>query len=170
MKSRNTARFGMLVALAMVLSYAEAQIPAFFAVPGMKLGLTNIVVLVVLYLMGDGSAIVMNLLRIFLVSVMFGNGMSFAYSLAGGLLSGLVMILLKRTGKFRIVTVSVAGGIAHNVGQVLVAMVLLETKALGWYLLILWFSGLASGAVIGMVGAMLCGRLKKLIREGAIKL
>ena len=112
----------------------------------------------------------MNLLRIFLVSVMFGNGMSFAYSLAGGLLSGLVMILLKRTGKFRIVTVSVAGGIAHNVGQVLVAMALLETKALGWYLLILWFSGLASGAVIGMVGAMLCGRLKKLIREGAIKL
>lgn len=170
MKSKEIVRFGMMVALAMVLSYAEAQIPAFFAVPGMKLGLTNIVVLVVLYLMGDSSAILINLLRIFLVSVLFGNGMSFAYSLAGGLLSGGVMILLKRTGKFSMTTVSIAGGIAHNVGQVLVAMALLETKALAWYLLILWFSGLASGAVIGIVGAMLCKRMKKLIREGAIKL
>ena len=170
MKSKEIVRFGMMVALAMVLSYAEAQIPAFFAVPGMKLGLTNIVVLVVLYLMGDSSAIVINLLRIFLVSVLFGNGMSFAYSLAGGLLSGGVMILLKRTGKFSMTTVSIAGGIAHNVGQVLVAMALLQTRALAWYLLILWFSGLASGAVIGVVGAVMCRRMKKLIREGAIKL
>lgn len=170
MKSKEIVRFGMMVALAMVLSYAEAQIPAFFAVPGMKLGLTNIAVLVVLYLMGDSSAIVINLLRIFLVSVLFGNGMSFAYSLAGGLLSGGVMILLKRTGKFSMTTVSIAGGIAHNVGQVLVAMALLQTRALAWYLLILWFSGLASGAVIGVVGAVLCKRMKKLIREGAIKL
>lgn len=170
MKSKEIVRFGMMVALAMVLSYAEAQIPAFFAVPGMKLGLTNIVVLVVLYLMGDSSAIVINLLRIFLVSVLFGNGMSFAYSLAGGLLSGGVMILLKRTGKFSMTTVSIAGGIAHNVGQVLVAMALLQTRALAWYLLILWFSGLASGAVIGIVATMLCKRMKKLIREGAIKL
>lgn len=170
MKSKEIVRFGMMVALAMVLSYAEAQIPAFFAVPGMKLGLTNIVVLVALYLLGDSSAMVINVLRIILVSVLFGSGVSFAYSLAGGLLSGGVMILLKRTGKFSMTTVSIAGGIAHNVGQVLVAMALLQTRALAWYLLILWFSGLASGAVIGVVGAVLCKRMKKLIREGAIKL
>lgn len=170
MNSKKVVRYGMLVALAMVLSYAEAQIPAFFAVPGMKLGLTNIVVLVALYLLGDSSAMVINVLRIILVSVLFGSGVSFAYSLAGGLLSGGVMMLLKRTGKFSMATVSIAGGIAHNVGQVLVAMALLQTRALAWYLLILWFSGLASGAVIGVVGAVLCKRMKKLIREGAIKL
>lgn len=168
--TKHTARFGMLVAVAMVLSYAEAQIPAFFSVPGMKLGLTNLVVLVVLYLMGDGSAVLINVIRIFLVSVLFGSGMSFAYSLAGGLLSGAVMILLKRTGKFRIVVVSIAGGVAHNVGQILVAMAVLETTALAWYLLVLWFTGLASGTVIGFVGGMLCQRLSRLAREGAIRI
>lgn len=168
--TKRTARFGMMVAVAMVLSYAEAQIPAFFAVPGMKLGLTNLVVLVVLYLMGDGSAVLINVIRIFLVSVLFGSGMSFAYSLAGGLFSGAVMILLKRTGKFQIVAVSIAGGVAHNVGQILVAMAVLETTALAWYLLVLWFTGLASGAVIGFVGGMLCQRLSGLTREGAIRI
>ena len=87
-KTRRIAQYGLLVALALILSYLEAQLPVFFAVPGMKLGLTNIVVLVALYGMGAGSAIVINLMRIFLVSVLFGNGMSLAYSLVGGLLSG----------------------------------------------------------------------------------
>lgn len=159
----------MLIAVAMVFSYAEAQIPAFFAVPGMKLGLTNLVVLAALYLIGDGSAIAINLIRIFLVSVLFGNGMSLAYSAAGGLLSGFVMIVLKRTGRFSIMTVSIAGGISHNVGQILVAIALLETNALAWYLLILWFTGLASGATIGLLGGMMCDRLKKLMEKGAIK-
>lgn len=158
--SRMVAQYGLLVALALIFSYIEAQVPAFFAVPGMKLGLTNVVVLFALYRMGSKSAVVANLLRIFLVSVLFGNGMSLAYSLAGGLLSGLVMILLKKTGKFRIVTVSVAGGIAHNIGQVLMAMVLLETTALAWYLLVLWFTGLGSGLVIGLLGGELCRRLE----------
>ncbi|MBR1781353.1 MAG: Gx transporter family protein [Oscillospiraceae bacterium] len=162
MSARRVARYGLLVALALILSYAEAQIPAFFAVPGMKLGLTNIVVLTALYLMDWKSALVINLLRIFLVSVLFGNGMSLAYSLAGGLLSGLVMILLKQTGKFHLITVSIAGGVAHNVGQILAAMVLLETKSLAWYLLVLWLTGLASGAVIGVIGGVLVKRLERL--------
>lgn len=166
-KSKLVAQYGLLTALALILSYAEAQIPAFFAVPGMKLGLTNLVVLAALYLMGAKSAVLVNLLRILLVSILFGNGMSLAYSLAGGLLSGAVMILLKRTGKFHMVTVSIAGGIAHNVGQIVTAMLLLETTALGWYLLILWFTGLASGAVIGLIGGELCRRLEKLNLGGA---
>lgn len=166
-KSRAVARYGLLVALALVLSYMEAQIPAFFAVPGMKLGLTNLVVLMALYQMGSRSALLINVLRIVLVSLLFGNGMSLAYSLAGGLLSGAVMILLKKTGKFRMVTVSVAGGIAHNIGQILVAMALLETTSLAWYLLVLWFAGLAGGAVIGVIGGILCDRLEKFTQGGA---
>lgn len=166
-KSRFVAQYGLLVALALVLSYAEAQIPAFFAVPGMKLGLTNLVVLMALYQMGARSAMLINLLRILMVSLLFGNGMSLAYSLAGGLLSGAVMILSKKTGRFRMVTVSVAGGIAHNIGQILVAMALLETTSLAWYLLVLWFTGLASGAVIGVIGGTLCRRLEKIRQGGA---
>ena len=161
MKTDRIAKYSLLIALAMIFSYLEAQIPAFFAVPGMKLGLTNVVVLTALYLMDAKSAMLINLLRIFLVSVMFGNGMSLAYSAAGGILSGIVMILLKRTGKFSIVTVSAAGGVCHNVGQILVAMAMLETRSLGWYLLILWFTGLTAGLAIGILGGMLVKRLEQ---------
>lgn len=168
-KSRFVARYGLLVALALIFSYIEAQVPAFFTIPGMKLGLTNIVVLVALYQMGTQSALLINIFRILLVSMLFGNGMSMVYSLAGGLLSGAVMIGLKKTGQFGMVTVSIAGGIAHNIGQILVAMLMLETTALAWYLLVLWFTGFASGAVIGVVGGELCRRLEK-IRQGGVKL
>ena len=168
-KTRRITQYGLLVALALILSYLEAQLPVFFAVPGMKLGLTNIVVLVALYSMGAGSAVVINLVRIFLVSVLFGNGMSLAYSLVGGLLSGAVMLLLKRTRKFSLPGVSIAGGIAHNVGQILTAMVLLQTRALGWYLLVLWISGLVSGALIGVIGGELCRRLEQIERKGACR-
>ena len=149
-RTKTVARYGLLVALAMIMSYLEAQLPVFFAIPGMKLGLTNVVVLVALYGMGYGSAAVINLVRIVLVSMLFGNGMSLAYSLAGGILSGAVMMLLKRTNAFSMVAVSIAGGIAHNIGQILVAMLVLQTAALGWYLLVLWVSGLVSGAIIGV--------------------
>ncbi|MCD8086072.1 MAG: Gx transporter family protein [Clostridiales bacterium] len=159
MGARRVARYGLLVALAMVLSYVETLIPAFFAVPGMKLGLTNLVVMIALYRMGSRDAIILNLLRIVLVSMTFGNAFSLLYSLAGGLLSGAVMLLLKRTGRFGMMAVSVAGGIAHNVGQILMAMVLLETRQVGYYLLVLWWSGLAAGLVIGLVSYEITKRL-----------
>jgi heptaprenyl diphosphate synthase len=162
MKTKQIAQYGLLIAMAMILSYVEAQIPAFFAVPGMKLGLTNVVVLYALYCMGDKSALMINFIRIFLVSMLFGNGISIAYSIAGGLLSGLVMIILKKTRKFGIVTVSIAGGVAHNIGQILVAMYLLEVTAIAWYLLILWFTGIVSGLLIGILGGELCKRLRKI--------
>ena len=153
-KNRKLALYGLLTALALILSYVEGQIPAFFAVPGMKLGLTNIVVLLALYCMGAKSALAVNFVRIVLVSILFGNGVSFWYSLAGGLLSGAVMIALKKCGRFSVLAVSISGGIAHNIGQITAAMVLLQTAALGWYLLLLWFTGLLSGAVIGVLGGI----------------
>ena len=151
------------------IAFTTYFIPAFFAVPGMKLGITNLVVLAALYLMDAKSAVLINLLRIILVSVLFGTGMSLAYSMAGGLLSGLVMILLKKTGRFGIVTVSIAGGVAHNIGQILAATVLLGTRSLAWYLLILWFTGIASGAVIGVIGGLLCRRLEGIVNGGGGK-
>ncbi|MBR1771348.1 MAG: Gx transporter family protein [Lachnospiraceae bacterium] len=157
--TQRIATFGILIALALILSYVEAQLPVFFAVPGMKLGLTNIVVLYALYRMGTGSALGINAVRVVLVGMLFGNGVSLLYSLAGALLSGLVMIGLKKTERFGLITVSVAGGIAHNVGQVAAAAYLLRTDAVLWYLAILWFCGMAAGAVIGILGAELVKRV-----------
>lgn len=159
--TKTLSRYALLVALALILSYIEAMIPAFFAVPGMKLGLTNLVVLAALYLLDAKSAFLINIVRILLVALLFGNGMSLAYSVAGGVLSWVVMALLHRTGLFHVTMVSVAGGVAHNIGQILAAMLLMQTAAVGWYLLILWFTGLASGAVIGLLGAQICQKLQK---------
>lgn len=153
---------GLMVAVAMVLSWVEAQIPAFFAVPGIKLGLTNLVVLAALYCLCEKDAVLINLLRILLVGFTFGNMFSLLYSIAGGLLSGLTMILMKRFGKFDIAAVSVAGGIMHNVGQILVAMVVLETKSLLYYLPVLWISGIVAGLVIGLISKEVVRRLPSL--------
>ena len=160
-KTKHLVEYGMLAAVAMVLSYLETLIPAFFGVPGMKLGLTNLVVLTALYRMGARPAIAINFVRIILTSMLFGTAVSLWYSLAGGLLSGAVMIALKQTGKFQLLTVSIAGGVAHNVGQIAVAMLLMQTTAIAWYLLALWVSGIAAGAVIGLLGSWLIDRLPK---------
>lgn len=157
--AQKAARYGMMIALALVFSYVESQIPAFFAVPGMKLGLTNIIVLLSLYKMGSMSAMGINVIRICLVSLMFGGFSAFMYSLAGGMLSTAVMILLKKTDKFSIAAVSIAGGVSHNIGQIAVAVLVLNTAGIAWYLALLWISGLVSGALIGIAGGELVKRL-----------
>ena len=162
---KKVALYGILIALALVLSYLESLIPAFFAVPGMKLGLTNLVVLLALYLINWQSAVIVNILRVILVGILFGNIYSLAYSIAGALLSALGMILLKKSGKFKMVTVSIAGGVLHNIGQILVAMFVLHTVSVAWYVLVLWFTGIAAGAVIGIIGSLLVKRLEKPIRK-----
>ena len=156
---------GILTALALILSYVESLIPAFFAVPGMKLGLTNLVVLTALYILNVPGALAINLVRILLVSLLFGNAASLSYSLAGGLLSFAVMYVLKRSDRFSPVTVSVAGGVFHNIGQILVAMLLLGTSYLAWYLVILWFTGIAAGALIGLIGGIIIKRLKNAVKK-----
>ena len=157
--ARQVALRGILAAAAMVLSWVEAQIPAFFAVPGMKLGLTNAVVLTALYLLSDRDAVVINLVRILLTGFTFGSVSAMPYSLAGGLLSGAVMILLRRTGRFGPAGVSVAGGISHNVGQIMMAMAVLGSRYVLYYLPLLWLSGLAAGALIGILCGLLLRRL-----------
>ena len=159
-RTKKVVLYGILIAVALILSYVESLIPAFFAIPGIKLGLTNLVVILALYLIGWKSALVINILRIILVSVLFGNSVSLIYSAAGAILSGAVMILLKHSGKFSMITVSIVGGVLHNVGQILVAMLILGTASVGWYLVILWFSGIAAGAVIGIISALICKRLE----------
>ncbi len=159
---KNTRRitlYGVLVALALILSFVECQIPAFFAVPGMKIGLTNIVVLFALYAEGEKSAVIINIVRILLLALLFGNAMSMAFSLAGAVLCALVMILLKRTGKFGITGVSCAGALSHNVGQILVAMIVMNTRAIALYLPILWATGIVSGIIVGIAGGVVVSRV-----------
>lgn len=158
-KTGRIALYGMCIALAFVLSYVESLFPIQGAMPGMKLGLTNLVVLFALYFMNDRAAFVINLVRILLVAATFGNFFSLFYSLAGGMLSFIVMFLLKKTGVFRIVTVSVAGSVSHNAGQILMAMVLLGTKQVSWYFGVLCISGVVAGVVIGMLAALVLSKL-----------
>ena len=167
--TRTVATYGLLIAVALVLSYLESLIPPFFAIPGMKVGLTNLVVLIAMYLLGTKSALCINIVRVLLVGLLFGNAFSLIYSIAGAFLSWIVMILLKKTGKFSIVPVSIAGGVFHNIGQILVAMFVLHTASVAWYLLILWFSGIAAGAIIGLIGGILVKRLEKVVKKGEIR-
>ena len=158
-KTGTITLYGIMAALALILSYVELQIPAFFAIPGMKLGLTNIVVVVALYTLGEKSAFFINLVRIIVVSILFGNVMALWFSLAGGILSTLIMIILKKTNWFSPVGVSAAGGITHNIGQIIVAIILLKTSFIIWYLPILWTSGVVSGVIIGIIGGIVCRHL-----------
>lgn len=167
MKTKRIALGGILVALALVLSYVEAQVPAFFSVPGMKLGLTNLVVLCAFYQLDEKSALGINMLRILLVGVLFGNGASLIYSLCGGMLSWLVMALLQKNHRFSLISVSIAGGVAHNSGQILAAMWMLKTAAVGYYLPMLWIGGIAAGAVIGVLSAAVLKRLRHVTKEYA---
>lgn len=158
MKASKVAQYGLIAALALVLSYLESLVPS-LGVPGVKLGLPNIAIVFALYRLGWRDACIISLVRVFLVFLLFGNGAGLAYSLAGAALSLSIMGLLKKTGRFSSVGVSVAGGVAHNAGQILVAMALLETSRLAWYLPVLWVSGTIAGVLVGIVSGGLVERV-----------
>ena len=160
MNSSKIARYALLTALAMVLSWLESLVPLSVAVPGVKLGLTNLVVIFALYRMSVGDALAISLVRVLLVSFTFGNAYAFAYSLAGALLSFVIMWVLKKSGVFSTVGVSVAGGVGHNLGQILVAALVLENSGIFYYFPALLLSGTAAGVAIGIVGGILVKRLK----------
>lgn len=157
---KHAARYALLVALAMTLSWLESLIVLPGLLPGMKVGLTNLVVLFALYRRGLRDAAWLSLVRVALVSMTFGSAYSFAYSLAGAALSLAVMAVLKKLDCFSILGVSIAGGVCHNMGQLLVAMAVLETARLGWYLPVLLVSGTLAGIAIGAVGGLVVERVK----------
>ena len=165
METRKIARMGLLVALSMILSYVESLIPAFVAVPGVKVGLANIVVIFALYTLGPIEALIVSLLRVILSSFLFGSVLSLLYSLSGALLSLGGMILMKKLKIFSTTVVSVTGGVLHNVGQILVACIVLETDVLLYYLPVLILSGVITGAVIGIIASLVIKRLENNIRS-----
>lgn len=160
-KLKRLTTLSVLVATAMILSFVESQIPPIIPVPGVKLGLANIATLFALYKLGAPDALAVAVIRVSLSALLFGSVSSFAYAIAGALLSLGVMLLLKQLRLFATFTVSIAGAVMHNVAQIGVAMVILQTEVVIYYLPALLISGIVTGAVIGAVGALLLKKLEK---------
>lgn len=142
---------GMFAALALIFSYVEALIPIPVPVPGVKLGVANLVIIIALYRMGFRRALSINCVRIALSGLLFSGIFGMIYSFAGGILSLIVMQLLKRTGLFSMVGVSMAGGVAHNLGQLVAACIVVSTPSLMSYFSVLLFTGLIGGILIGIL-------------------
>lgn len=153
------SEYGLLVALAMILSYVEFLLPILPSLPGVKLGIANIVVVFAMYFMGAVPAVVISLTRVLLVALLFGNAFSLMYSIFGAVLSLAGMLLLKKTGKFSITGVAAVGGVLHNVGQLICAVLVFETALLAYYLPVLIVSGTVTGIITGSIARLLISRI-----------
>ena len=156
------AYFGVFTALALIFSYVETLIPFHFGIPGMNLGLANIIIVLVLYRLGVKEAYLLSVVRVLLSGFLFGNYFSITYSLAGGILSLSAMALLKRNGGFSVMGVSIAGGVFHNIGQLAVAMLVVETFSVVYYVPVLLVAGMFTGLLIGIAANEMLKRLVNL--------
>ena len=161
MKNR-AAYFGVFTALAHIFSYVETLIPISFGIPGVKLGLANLVIVIALYKIRPGEALLLSVTRVALAGFIFGNYFSIIYSLAGGLLSLAVMAFLKKEGGFSVIGVSIAGGVSHNVGQLIVAMLVVETFSVIYYVPVLLAAGAITGFFIGILAEQMLRRLRNI--------
>lgn len=158
-KIKKLTLLGLFISVALVVSFIETLIPPIIPVPGIKIGLANIITVLVLYKFGLKSAITVSILRVALANLLFGTVLTLAYSFAGALLSLTLMYTFKRLGLFSTVGVSIIGGVSHNTAQIIVACILLQTSQISYYLPILFISGTVTGTVIGILGALLIKRL-----------
>ena len=164
MKNR-VAYFGVFTALALMFSYIETMIPIQFGVPGIKLGFANIMIVIMLYKSSAKEALLLSIVRIMLSGFLFGNLSSILYSIAGGVLSLGIMTLLKKQGGFSVIGVCVAGGVSHNVGQLIVAMLVVETYQVGYYFPVLLVAGVLTGLGIGVVSQEVLKRIRNICFE-----
>ena len=161
-KGARLASFGVFVALALIFSYIETLIPFQIGIPGVKLGLANLVIVIALYRMPVGEVYLLSGVRVVLTGFLFGNLMSILFSLAGGILSLTVMWGMKRIRSVSILGVSIAGGVFHNIGQLLAAALMVETYGVFSYLPVLLISGLLTGFVIGLAAGEMLKRIRSL--------
>jgi len=161
-----TVILGFLLALSLILSYIESLLPLAIGIPGMKLGLPNLVVVILLYLYGGREAFAINLLRIVLSGFLFGNLSAILYALAGAVCSFFVMFLLQKTERFSMMGVSIGGGVFHNIGQVFTAVLVVETFAPAFYLPLLLIVGAITGFLIGLIGSRVLPLLDRVTKNG----
>lgn len=163
-KTKRIALLGVLTSVALVLSYLEAMLPPIStAVPGIKMGLPNIIIIFLLYKFGLKEAVIVSIIRVFIVSLLFGNVMTLAYSIAGAVLSLALMTLFKKLNFLSAIGVSIIGGISHNLGQILVAIFLFDTIQIGYYMIVLSITGTIAGVVIGIISSILVKKLEKIV-------
>lgn len=162
MNTKKITKIGLLITLCLILSYVELLIPFNFVIPGIKLGLTNIVIIYALYLTDFKTAFFINIMRVLIFGLLFTNPITMLYSLFGGLLSLITMYLVKKIKCFSIISVSVTGGIFHNIGQISMAVIVLGSSKVIYYLPYLLVFGIISGILIGIIGAITTERLKKI--------
>ena len=159
--SKKIALTALFTSFGIVLSYIETFIPI-VGIPGVKLGLANLVIMLSLYLFGIREAFCINLIRILLSGFMFANIFSIIYSLAGAFVSFIVMVIAKKPG-LSMVTVGILGGVFHNVGQIVVASFVVETYSVYSYIPVLIISGMITGTVIGVLSFLIKKRAGKYI-------
>lgn len=165
MKTKKITIYGFFLGLALIFSYVEQLLPISFGVPGIKIGLANIITMLLLYFAGARGAILLSAIRIILAGILFGSVFSMVYSGAGAICSIAAMTICMKTDKFGTVGISLVGGIFHNIGQILLAAVILETAALVYYLPVLILAGLAAGILVGILSGILIKRLGSVIRQ-----
>ncbi len=166
MPARKIALMGIMVTLALMLSYIESLIILPVGIPGIKVGLSNLAVVILLYICGPKEAALVNLVRILLASLLFGTGMSLVFSLAGGLLSFMIMAVSQRTSFFTPLGVSLLGGVFHNIAQLFAAALFFSSAVLIWYLPALLFSGIIAGSVVGFFAGILIKRIRPFYEKG----
>ncbi len=158
-KTKKIAFLGISTSVALILAYIEAILPPIWtAVPGIKVGLPNLMIILVLYRFGFKQAAIVSGIRLIIVSMLFGNVMTLAYSTAGAVLSLLLMGFLKKTDKFSTVGVSIVGAVSHNLGQIIVAIFLFDTVQIGYYMVVLAITGTIAGIFIGIGSNLLLKR------------
>jgi heptaprenyl diphosphate synthase len=159
----DAALCGLMCALAFLFGYVEMLVPVSLGVPGVKLGLANLVSIVSLYLLGTRRTVLISLVRVILTGFTFGSLSVMMYSMAGAVLSLIAMVFCRKADLFGITGISIAGGVFHNIGQLIVAALVLESANLFYYLPVLLFAGTVSGACIGLLGGMAVKRLSRAI-------
>lgn len=163
-RNRKTAYIGLFTACGILFGYIEFLLPLPIGIPGVKIGLSNIVTLSSLFLLGPGAAFIVMLLRIVLSGLMFGNFFGILYSLAGGIAAYITMLVAKRLGIFGVLGISIVGGVFHNIGQLVVAAVVVTSMKLIFYLPALLISGLIAGAAVGIASGIIINRLQRFVR------
>ena len=161
-KTKKIAVFALCIALAFTLSFLETLIPINIGVPGVKIGLANMVVLAALYLLDKRAAFAISMIRILISGLLFSGAFSLLYSFTGGILSFFVMLLAMKSKKLSILGVSVLGGAVHNIGQIIVAAIVMQTPRIVYYLPVLLISGALAGIVVGIISKIVVERLTKI--------
>ncbi len=156
---RKTAFLSVMIAFALILSYIEYLVPFYFGAPGIKLGLANFVIVLMIYRFGWKEALAVNGIRIILSGFLFGNLFAIMYSIAGAMISFLFMLIIKKIKGFSILSVSICGGVTHNIGQLLIAMFVVHTTGVLYYIPVLLVGGVTTGLLIGILSSQVLKRL-----------